>query len=160
MPERLVEVRVEDLEEARVDVGEDVLLAPLETKHMRGCGIGSMQRLALDVRAPPSVVGGVRTPVQRRGDDVVSTLRIGVVISSRLDDVDFARCGPRAVRVGDGQHPDGGPEPVAGGELGGDFDAAVADGGALLGVDASGLDGLDDRAVGGVRDGDAVVDEG
>ena len=69
---------------------------------------------------------------------------------------------PFAVRAVDGHHPDGGPEPVAFGHAGRDFDAAVFDRGAQTGVKAGREDGRDNGAVacGGVGGGYAVLEEG
>ncbi len=121
-----------------------------------------MQGLALDVGAPPGVVGRVGPPVEGGRDDVVAALRVGVVVAAGLDDVDLARLGPGPVGRVDGHHPDGGPEPVTDGELGGDLDAAVLDGRAEAGVEAAGQDGRHDGgvAIGDVCVGDAVGGRG
>lgn len=63
LPEGLVEVRVEDLEEDAVDVGEKVLLRPLETEGVFGCSVCGVESTPLHVRAPPGIVGWVWTPV-------------------------------------------------------------------------------------------------
>ena len=159
LPERLVEVGVEDLQEAGVDVGEDVLFAPLDAEGVRGGGEGGVQGVALHVGAPPRVVVGVRAPVQRTRHDVVAALGVGVVVPARLADVDLARFGPWAVDAVDGQHPDGGPEPVTLGQRGGDLNASVLDRSTLLGVDSSRLDRVDNGPVGHVGHGDTVLEE-
>lgn len=125
-------------------------------------GEGGVQCLALDVGPPEGVGQGGRAPVQRRGDDVVAALRVRVVVSARLGQVDLARLRPLAVRVVDGHHPDGGPEPVSLRQAGGDFDAAVFDGGSQAGVEAGGEDGRDDGGVagGGVGGCYAVLERG
>lgn len=150
LPERLVEVGVEHLQEAGVDVGEEVLLAPLEPEGVEALGVGRVQRPPLDVGPPPGVVGRVGSPVQGAADDVVAALPVRVVVPARLDDVDLARERPRPVRVRDRQHPDGRPEPVARRQLGPHLDAAVGNGRALLRVDASGADGVEDGSIGDV----------
>ena len=89
-------------------------------------------------------------------------MRVSPVIAAGLDEVDFAGCGPGAVFFGwDGKEPDGRPEPVAGGEEGSDFDAAVFEvGGGVTGVNATGFDGVDDGAVGGIGGCDTVGPDG
>lgn len=82
-----------------------------------------------------------------------------MVVAAGFEDVDLPRGGPGAVGGVDGEHPDGGPQPVATGEAGGDFDAAVFDGEGF-GVQAAGFDGGDDGVVGEVGGGEAVVPEG
>ena len=114
-----------------------------------------MQRVHTVSAEMPRVIIRIRAPMQAAIDDVIGAERISVVIAPALHDVDFAARGPWAVCVAHGQHPDGGPEPVALEDAGGYFDAAEFDGGAELGVDAAGFDGLDDGAAG-----DAVAPEG
>src|SRR5277367_1400293 len=126
---------------------------------MERISILSMQRVHSVSTEMPRIVVRIRPPMQAAGDDIVAAERIRVVVAAALHDVNFAAGGPRAVGVGDGEHPDGGPEPVALGDAGGDFDAAVFDGGAGFGVEAPGFDGLDDGAVGGVGAGYAVAPE-
>lgn len=123
------------------------------------CGV---QGLALDVGSPEGVRRGRRTPVQGGGDDVVAALRVGVVVSTGLGQVDLSRLGPFAVGAVDGHHPNGGPQPVAFRHAGRDFDAAVFDGGSEPGIEAGGKDGGHDGGVagGGVGGCYAVVEEG
>lgn len=158
-PKGFVEVRIHDLEEARVDVGEDVLLGPLEAVGVETRAVGGVQSLSLDIASPPSIVVGVRTPVNRRRHDIVATLRIRVIVAPRLHNVDFSRLGPHAIGVVGGQHPDCGPHPVTLGKLGDNFDTAKLNLSSLLGADAGRLDGVDNGSVGGVRHGNAVVPE-
>lgn len=157
LPEWLVKVGVENLEETRVDVGEEVLLRPLETKGVRLCSVGGVKSRSLDVGPPPSIVGQIRTPMESGGDDVVTTLLVGVVVTTRFGDIDLTRQGPGTIGVLDRQHPDGGPEPVTLRHLGGDLDTTVLDGGTLLGVDATRLDGRNDLARGGVGLSNAIL---
>ena len=149
-PEGRRERRVQHLQQARVDVGEKILLAPLQAEGVEGACVRRVQRLPLDVGAPPRVHGRRGAPVQRAADDVVAALGVGPVVAARLRHVDLAGRGPGPVGGVHGEQPDRGPEPVALGELGGDFDAAEFDGGAAAGVDAAGLDRVDDSAVCGV----------
>lgn len=158
-PKGFVEVRIHDLEEARVDVGEDVLLGPLEAVGVEARAVSGVQSLSLDIASPPSIVVGVRTPVNRRRHDIVATLRIRVIVAPRLHNVDFSRLGPHAIGVVGGQHPDCGPHPVTLGKLGDNFDTAKLNLSSLLGADAGRLDGVDNGSVGGVRHGNAVVPE-
>jgi hypothetical protein len=152
----LVKVRVHDLKKTSVDVCEDVVLGPLDTEGVVTSGVGRVQGLALDVVTPPAIVAGVRAEVQSTGCDVVSALCIGVVISARLHDVDLTGSRPVAINVVLGQHPNRGPEPVALGKLSLHLNAAVLDRSTELGVDATGLDRVDDCTIGGVGDGDTV----
>jgi hypothetical protein len=43
LPEWLIEVGVEDLEETSVDVSEEILLGPLETEFVLGVGVGGVE---------------------------------------------------------------------------------------------------------------------
>lgn len=112
--------------------------------------IGGVQRGALVVVHEPAVARAVGAPVQRAAHDLAAALRERVVVAPALHDVDLAARGPRAVRAVGGEHPDSGPEPVAGGKACLDLDAAVLDTGAGAGRQAGGACGVDDRAVGGV----------
>ena len=125
VPEVLDKRTVEHLQQAGVDVGEEVFLAPLETKHVGGFGESGVQGVTLDVSAVPGVGGFGGTPVHGRGDDVVTALSVGVVVAAGLHDVDFARGRPGTVGVVHGHHPDCRPKPVALRESGCYFDAAV-----------------------------------
>jgi hypothetical protein len=83
-----------------------------------------------------------------------------VVVSAGLGNVNLSALRPFAIRVVGRQEPDGRPQPIAGWELGFDFDAAVFDGSASLGIDTAGLDWVDDRVVGCVGAGDAIGPQG
>ena len=101
-PERGVELGVEDLEQPGVDVGEEVFLAPFQPERVRFLREGGVQRVALHIRPPPGVVGRVGAPVQGARHDVVAALGVGVVVATRLGDVDFAGLRPWAVLGFDG----------------------------------------------------------
>lgn len=159
VPERLVEVDVGDLQETGVDEGEEVLRSPLETVDVEALGIGRVKSLALDVVLPPCVVVGVRSPVECRRDNVVTTLRVGVVVTAGLHQVNLTRRRPWAVGVVDRHHPNGRPEPVTCGQLGLDLDAAVLDRSTSLRANATRLDRIDDSAVCGVSDSHTVRPE-
>lgn len=120
--------------------------------------ISRVQSGELLVGAIPAVIGGVGAPVESAGDDVVAALRVGVVVASGLDNVDFAGCGPGAVFVVDGEEPDGRPEPVAFGHLGNHLDSTVPDRGSLFRIDAAGLDRWHDGTVGDVGGRIAVIE--
>jgi hypothetical protein len=137
LPERLVKVRVEDLEKVGVDVGEEVLLGPFQTVFVRGGSVGRVEGGPLDVGAPPGIVCWVRAPVQGGRHDVVSSLLVGVVISSGLHDVDFSGQGPGTVGVIDRQHPNGGPQPISSGKRGSHLDTSKLDLCSFLCVDTS-----------------------
>lgn len=122
----------------------------LEAEGVELVGVGCVQGGTLLDVAPPAVGVGIWAKVQRAVDNVVAPRRVREVVAARGCDVDFARPRPLAVDLVDGQHPDGGPQPVARRQLGDDFDPPVLDVGAALGVDARRLDGLDDGAVGRV----------
>ena len=82
----------------------------------------------LDVlRVAIRVVVRIRAPVQCRGDYVVASESIGMVVTSRFHDVNLAAGGPCSVGVFDGHHPDGGPQPITFRDLGLDFDTSVFD---------------------------------
>ena len=79
-----------------------------------------------------------------------------MIVSVGLHDVDLTGLRPVTICGVRGKHPDSRPEPVTLWDLGCDFDAAVLDSGALVGIDAAGFDGWDDRAIGGVGGSKAV----
>jgi hypothetical protein len=82
--------------------------------------------------------------VQCRGDYVVASESIGMVVTSRFHDVNLAAGGPCSVGVFDGHHPDGGPQPITFRDLGLDFDTSVFDRCAELCVQPSRLYRRDD----------------
>jgi len=156
LPERLVEVDVHDLEKTRVDVGENILLGPLEAESVETLGVCGVESSVLVVVEPPTIVGRVGTPVESAAHDIVAALSVGVVVSAGLHDINFTRTRPGTVYIVLGQHPDGGPQPVTLRELGLDLDATELDGCTTLGANASGLDGVDNGTVGGVGAGNTV----
>ena len=156
LPERLIEVGVEDLQETGVDVGEEILLAPFKTESVGSGGEGGVKSIALNIRSPPRIVGRIGAPVQRAGDNVVTSLCVGVIIAAGLNNVDLARCGPWSIDGIVWQHPDCRPQPVAGRESSSDFNTTVFDGSAFLGVDTTRLDRVDDGSVGDVGGSNAV----
>ena len=79
-----------------------------------------------------------------------------MVVSARLHNVDLTGSRPVHIDVVLGKHPNRGPEPVALGKLSLHLNAAVLDRSTELGVDATGLDRVDDCTIGGVGDGDTV----
>lgn len=97
LPERFVEIGVQDLEKTSVDIGEEVLLGPFEAECVFFLGVCSVKSASLHVGAPPSIVCWVGTPVKSGRDDVVSSLCIGVVVSARLSDINLSRQWPRSV---------------------------------------------------------------
>lgn len=105
----LVEVAIENLKEEGIDIGEDVLLGPLQTEGVLLRGKGSMKSCPLHVGAPPSIVGRVWSPVQCRRHNIVATLCVGVVVASRLDNVNLSGSWPSSIGIVDWQHPDGWP---------------------------------------------------
>lgn len=64
--------------------------------------------------------------------------------------------GPRSVGVVHWQHPNRGPQPITSREFGGNLNSAVFDGGALLGINSSRLNRLNDCSSGGVGNCDTV----
>lgn len=159
-PEWLVEVDVHDLKKTRVDIGEDVLLRPLDSKSVEAGGVGGVECSTLYVVAVPAILGWDWTPVKSRGDNVVTTLWVGVVVTARLHDVNLARARPRTVDGVGWQHPDGRPQPVTGRELCLDLDTSELDVGTELGVDTTRLDRVDNSTVCGVGGDDTVGVEG
>lgn len=156
-PERLIEVGVEDLEETSVDVSKKVLLAPLHAKGVEGLRERRVQSIALHIGTPPGIVGSIWSPVESTGDDVVATLSVGVIVAPGFGNVNLARLRPNPISVFDGQHPDGGPEPVASWKGSRNLHATVFDRCAFLGVDPTRFDRIDDCAVGCVGDGYTIT---
>ena len=109
-------------------------------------GVGSMECSSLDIGLPPGIVCRVRAPVKSGGNDVVSSLSIGVVVAARFNNVNFTRQGPRSIGGVHGQHPDGRPDPISSGESSSNLDTSVFDGSAGFGVDTTRLDRLYDCA--------------
>ena len=132
LPEGLIEVCVEDLEKVAVNPTEDVLLGPLKAEGVFLSSVCGVKSAPLHVRAPPSIIGWVRAPVKSRRDDVVPTLLVGMVVSTRLANINLARLGPRSVGVVHWQHPNCGPQPVTSRELGSDLNTSVLDGSTFL----------------------------
>ena len=137
LPERLVEVGVEDLEKVAVDPGEDIFLGPFETECVFLSSVSGVKSGSLHVRAPPCIVCRVRTPVESRRDYIVSTLLVGVVVPAGLANIDLTRLRPWSIGVVHWQHPNCGPQPVTRRKLGGDLDTAVLDGSSFQGIDSS-----------------------
>ena len=156
-PEIFIERVVEDLQETGVDVSEEVFLTPLQAIRVCAGGVGGMKRCLLFTGAPIAVILLVRPPMECARDDIISAGRVGVVVASRLGNVDFARGRPSPESVVDGQQPNRGPEPVAHRHRGNDFDSAIFEGCTFEGVDAAGFDGGNYGAVGDVCGGVAVV---
>lgn len=113
-------------------------------------GVSGVESFLLFARAPVTVIRLVGTPVKSASDNVVSAGRIAVIVASRLNNINFTRCGPGSECVVNGQHPNGRPKPVTLWHCGYNFDPTVFDGCAFEGVDAAGLDWRDNRAVGDV----------
>ena len=93
---------------------------------MFASGVSGMESFLLLTGAPVPVILLVGSPMESAGDNVVSAGRIGVIIAARLGDIDFAGCGPRSECIVDGQHPDGGPEPVTLWHFGYNLDTTVS----------------------------------
>jgi len=155
-PEWLVEIDVHDLKKTGVDVGKDVLLRPLNTESVETSSVGGVESSTLDVVAVPAILGRNWTPVKSGRNNVVTTLRVGVVVTTGLHDINLTGTRPCTVDGVGWQHPDGRPEPVTSWKLGLDLDTTVLDVGAELGVDTAGLDWVDNGTVGGVGNGDTV----
>ena len=156
LPEPLVEVGVEHLQQSGVDVREEVVFAPLEAERVEFIRVGGVQSFSLIVCPPPGVVGWIGSPVESGRDDVISALRMGGIVSTTLNEIDLTGRRPWAVCLLDGHHPDCRPQPEALGELGHDLDTAVRDRGSLLGADTSRLDRVDDGSVRGIGGRNAV----
>ena len=156
-PEVLIKRVVEDLQETGVYVGEQIFLTPLQAIRVFAGSISGMESFLFLVGAPVPVVLLIGTPVEGASDNVVPARRIAVVVTSRLSDINFARCGPGSECVVDGQHPDGGPQPVTHWHRSYNFDTTVFDSCAFEGVDAAGFDWRDNGAVGNICSSVAVV---
>lgn len=85
---------------------------------------------------------------------------MSVVVTTRLHDIDFSRSWPDTVDGIGWHHPDGWPEPVTSWELCLNFNSSKFDVRTKLCVDTTGLDRVDDSAVGGVGGDDAVTPKG
>jgi hypothetical protein len=116
-----------------------------------------MQSPPLYVIAPPSIITWIGTEVQGATNDIVAALRKCPVVATGLSDVNFSGSRPVSIPVVLGQHPDSGPKPIASRKLGDDFDAAKLNRRAELGVNTSRLDGINNRAIGGICDGNTVL---
>jgi len=155
-PERLGEANIHDLEKTSVNVSENVLGGPLYTVGVCLLGPRGVESLALVVVLVPTVVVRIGAPVKSAADNVVATLRVSVVVATRFDNINFTGCGPSAVGVVDGQHPDGGPKPISIRKDCLYLDTSKLDGCSFLGADAARLYRVDDGAVRGVGDSNAV----
>ena len=82
LPQWLVEVGVNHLKKTSVDVGEEVLLAPLHAEGVFLCGESGVKSVSLNVCPPPSIVCRVWTPMQSAGHDVVSALSISPIVTT------------------------------------------------------------------------------
>lgn len=141
LPEPLCrELEVRHAREFLVDVGPDGVGGPFHAKgvKVRGQGaraggkgepVGGETRLVDDV-------GRVGAPVQGTHHGVVSAGRQCAervdrhesrCVAARFRNVHLSRLGPETVRVLGRQHPDGRPDPVTDGHLGGDFHTTVLD---------------------------------
>lgn len=98
--------------------------------------------------------------MKSRGDDVVTTLLVGVVVSAGFHDIDLTGQWPWSVGFSDWQHPDCWPQPVTCWHLCSNFHTTILDGCTLLGVDTTGLDWWDNLARSCVCDCDTVLDDG
>ena len=157
-PEWFIKVGVQDLEETGVDVSEEILLGPFKTELVLGLGVSGVKSSSLDVGSPPGIVGKIWSPMKSRGNDVVTTLLVCVVVTARFHDINLSRQWPWSVSVLDRQHPDGRPQPITGWHLCSYLDTTILYLCSLLGVDTAGFDGWDDLARGQVGLSDAVLD--
>jgi len=133
-----------------IQVREEVFLRPFKTIGVKPVSKLAVKRWFIVFRESIPIILRIRTPMQRRKVEIIAPRSVSVVISSRFQDIDFSGSRPFTISIDDGQHPDGGPEPVAFGDFGFDFDAAIFYGGAKFGVNTAREDGLDDGAVCGV----------
>jgi hypothetical protein len=67
----------------------------------------------------------VGAPVESGSVPVATLAGVAWSVTARLHNIDFTRCGPRSKLVSLGKHPNGGPKPVALGELGIDLNTAI-----------------------------------
>lgn len=98
---------------------------------------GGVKRTPLYIGLPPIIVGGVRAPMKSTRYDVVTALSVGIVVSSRLHDIDLAGPGPCTIAFVDGQEPYGRPKPIALWECCCHFDPTVLDGPRTIRVNAT-----------------------
>ena len=83
-----------------------------------------------------------------------------MVVPTRLDDVNLPTLWPLAIRIVDGQKPDGGPQPVTSGQLGFDLDTAILDHRTSFSVDAAALDRVHNGVVCCIGADDTIGPEG
>lgn len=159
-PEWLAEADIHDLKKTSVNVGEDVFFGPLNTESVETGSVCGVKSLALDVVTPVAIIGGVRPPMQGAANNVVTTLRVGVVVAARLCNVDFTRFGPRSIGVVHWQHPDGWPQPISARELCFHFNAAILDRFSTPGTETCRLNRVDNGSIGSVCDCDTVGPNG
>lgn len=147
------------MQQSAVDIRKEILLRPLKAKSVESTAVSGVQRLTLVISLPPSVISRVGPPVKSRRSNVVAALSIGMVVTTRLHDIDFSRGRPGTIGVIDGQHPDSRPQPVAYRQLCSDFNTAVLDFCSLECVDAARKSRGDNArvAIGGVSGRDAAV---
>ena len=111
-PEWFVELSIHYLKKTSVDIREDVFFGPFDAECVPIFGIRGMKCLALDVVAPPAIIGGVGTKMKGAADDVITALAKGVIVATRFHDVNLARSWPLAIFTLSWKHPDGWPQPI------------------------------------------------
>ena len=157
LPEPLLEICEQHSQQARVNIGEYVVLAPLDAKGVVVVCKGCVQCLVLNICPPPRIVRRVGPPVKGGRDDVIASFGVGSIVPTALGDVHLARRRPVAVGIVDGQHPYGWPQPEAGGKLGLNLDAAVRNPRTLSCANARRFHRIDDGSVCRVGDRDTIA---
>lgn len=119
-------VNVEDDVFRAVDVGCESFRGPEEAVdvHLIGKRAGV---LVVSVAQVPSVLVPVGTPVESRSEGVMTTESAVDSIATGLHNIDFTGGGPGAECVVSWEHPDGRPNPISLGELGGDLNSTVGE---------------------------------
>jgi hypothetical protein len=110
-----------------VEVGLDSLLGPNETVDVEVVAKRSSV-LVLAVSLVPDVLVPVGSHVQGRSEGITASSTAARGISSRFYEINLSRSRPRSVFVMRGQEPDGRPNPISFGELGGDLHSSVLEG--------------------------------
>jgi len=142
-PERHLRcVNVENNVVRGVEIGSDSILGPEETIDMEVVSEGLIRsELLSGLLITIGIPGG--SPMQSGGELVVATSSARGVVTARLHDVDLTGCGPSAISLILGKHPNSGPEEVTLRKLCFDFDLSVLEVELAGGSDTSGLDWVD-----------------
>jgi hypothetical protein len=94
--------------------------------------------------------------MKRAADNVVAALRVGIIVSARLDNIDLSGLWPSTICFLNRHHPNSGPKPIPSRKFGSNLNSTVFDASTYLGIDATGLYRVNNGAIGNVRSYNAV----